>query len=226
MTPQQGWVILTCLSSLQECVLRMTGLPPANPPTPHAPTTLPALRSLKVYRDKKSSNPEDVAPLFRSLTLPALEELTFSTDDAHISHFLAFMTRSSCPLARLLADCTLSTPNFALLFAALPHVSKFTMDIPVHCLGAVSSILAAQNGHLPLLRELIVGLPPVACRSGDSALDYHLLIDMLQSRSEGGATAGITPLKNFKLQGSDSHLAFLASFDALEQQGMHIVFEP
>jgi hypothetical protein len=224
VTPQQDWVILIPLSSLKESILRVAGFPQTNPPTPQAPTTLPVLWSLRVYRDRKSSNPEDVAPFLRFLTLPALTELIFSTDDDHISHFLDFMARSSCSLTRLSIDCSLSTANFTLLFAAIPRLFQLTIDIPADYLGDLSSILAARNGHLPSLRELIIGFPVPP--NGDSPLHYPLLIDMLQSRSEGDPSAGMTRLELFKLLGSESHLAFLAPFHALEQKEMHIIFEP
>ncbi|KAJ7267322.1 hypothetical protein C8J57DRAFT_1615974 [Mycena rebaudengoi] len=228
MSIAQGWLALTRMSSLEEFFLILVGSPSTNLIAGLAPTTLPRLRCLKVFQEGELlCNPSDVTPFLRFLTLPALTELTFSTDDDHISHFLDFMARSSCHLISLVVDCSLSTANFAQLFAAIPRLFKLTADIPVRSFGDVSSILATRNGHLPALRELIIRFPvPPPTGNGDSSLHYPLLIDMLQSRSEGGASAGITPLKVFELHRSESHLDFLASFDALEQKGMQITFEP
>ncbi|KAJ7267299.1 hypothetical protein C8J57DRAFT_1615917 [Mycena rebaudengoi] len=221
MSQAQGWAVLTCMSSLEEFELNLDGPPDI---TVQAPITLLTLNRLGVFRRKGTlCNPDDVAPFLRSLTLPALKDLTFSTDDDHISHFVDFMARSSCPLARLNVDCSLSPANFAQFFAAIPRLFQLTVDIPVRCLGDVSSMLAARNGHLPALRVLAIHFqkPPLRARR-----HYLLLIDMVQSRSEGGAHAGITPLEVFKLQASEAHLEYLASFDALRQQGMHITFAP
>ncbi|KAJ7267319.1 hypothetical protein C8J57DRAFT_1469570 [Mycena rebaudengoi] len=225
----QGWVVLTRTSSLEECSLVLVG-PASTNPIAVAPITLPTLRYLHVFRGEGRAlfcNPSDVALFFRFLTLPALKELTFSTDDDHISHFLDFMARSSCPLTRISVNCSLSTVNLAKLIAATPHISRLTIDIPVLRLGDMSSILTARNNHLPALRELIIRFPkPPPTGNRESPLHYPLLIDMLQSRSKGSPSAGITPLELFKLVGSESHLDFLVPFNALEQKGMQIIFEP
>jgi hypothetical protein len=115
MSLAQGWAaILTCSSSLEEYDLTIVG-PPTNPIAVQPPTTLPTLRGLHVLRgdgniNGTSCDPSDVRPFLRFLTLPALTELTFSTDDDHISDFLDFMARSSCHLARLIADCDRPQP--------------------------------------------------------------------------------------------------------------------
>ncbi|KAJ7286875.1 hypothetical protein C8J57DRAFT_1215176 [Mycena rebaudengoi] len=180
----QGWDVLTFAVGLECCTLRFHDNPSVTDLHPHrTPSTLSRLRELWLMRETRKTlcEAEDLEVL-RFLTLPALDDLHFSTDNHHLSLFVDLMARSSCPLTTVYFDSRLSKVNLVQFFTAAPHIADLSIDVGPKGLESLISILHATDGHLPnLFRLAVYAMSDVR----DLLPDYPLLITMLQSRAQG-----------------------------------------
>ncbi|KAJ7472368.1 hypothetical protein B0H11DRAFT_1352646 [Mycena galericulata] len=192
LTRFEGYEIMRLCPLLQECRLYLIQNLTEEPTAAFRPLLLPNLRVLHL-RESPSDHSHDLG-LLTALTLPALKELDFTpnSDRSNSSHFLDFLSRSSCPLVDLKFNAIMVDKcNFVDLSASLPHLVKLDLCLGIDSPNAIFTVLHGQERYLPLLVSLDISSGP--------EMDYERLADMLESRSGIDNPEGVVQLQNFQL---------------------------
>ncbi|KAJ7114047.1 hypothetical protein C8R44DRAFT_984599 [Mycena epipterygia] len=120
------------------------------------------------------------------LTLPALEELAFDSDEDHsLDHIESLLLRSACTLRRLCIRGCLDSPATAKILHTCPSIVElaiitFNDDDAAAANTLISHLTIHNPGEVvaPHLRGIFFG------SDDDSCIDYTLYLKMLHSRWE------------------------------------------
>ncbi|KAJ7472237.1 hypothetical protein B0H11DRAFT_1866917 [Mycena galericulata] len=148
----ESLLVYDCLTMLRETsqIVELTVyLKEGGPPFPASPLILPTLRFLHLLREECHMD------LLQHLTLPALETLSISFENADIPRFLTFLSRSACSLQRIIFDAwPFDQIELIKCLEAMPSLQELKLWRPQYFTDAFLRQLADPAVLLPNLQTL------------------------------------------------------------------------